>query len=1412
MPVPNLIDKAPIDAYLEQFLPSDPESASLLKLALAKVLAKRAENMQEVKELPPVAPDWLRAKWPQGGPYHHFVPDSGLGDKVRHVADWIAASKLDNDPWLTHVDGQGRPHKLLKLGSLDQAYGEADKAMRLRNQRMAKQLVPAVEGEEIVMAMPDGFSVVRLLTSQALDREGIVMGHCIGQGGYDEGLENGSRQFFSLRDAKNQPHATLEVDVPNHTVLQCQGKENKAPVARYLPYLQAYLRHERYHLNAPANRTGLVEANGEYYSIHELPRNLTVNGDLDLEEAPIAQLPDGLRVQGTLNLRGTPIRVLPEGLEVGEYLSVSHTQVTHLPERLLVGGSINLSNSAISTLPPALRVGGSLYLDDTSIASLPAQLEVGGQLNVRRTPITTLPDDLKVGGTLLVGSRVAELPSGLSVGGDLDLSDAHFIVLPAGLKVGRDLRLERTSISALPPGLEVGGSLLLRRMPIGILPEGLKVGGDLDLGGTPIAVLPKLLEVGGTLDLSSTAISTLPDDLKVGRTLNLSGTPIVKLPEGLEVGGNLYLNGTRVSRLPERLKVGGNLQLAGTAISEVGSGLKVGGDLDLRGAKVKSLPEGLMVGGDLDLRETPIVDLPNRLSVGGNLSLAGTRVTALPPGLSVGGDLHLHGTGIAQIPDDVVVSGVILSEIPIKRVPRMPTIQGAAKTTNLDASHAARKPDQVAPIRPASSSDTPAHGSGTAAEDVHLNGGTHHSATQGAGVASRVGAIAQQIDSGNVVGAVAGVADGINDAGTGAARRMGYNPSRVMKINTFGAAAGETATSAYYGVMATQDASEREYKDTLARTGDKEAANRAAAYAAVERGGIEGAKGALNVGLTVSPAAPAKVILGGATDVAVERVAEKIKDRGLLDPLKMIMGTLPFDLGRFASSTLAAASSALSPSSFFTPSSFGEIRRDAKASWEAAKAMPASNLVRVPASAAAGAMEVYDRANAGPAFATRALATELSDKKPSLGDYHYLEAFLDKRARAALSDPEGYRLRDGATLSLTREDVNDPAEQRAAITRNADTLRTVRQDLLERDLASAEAGEPTPFEAELKNSLVLARLGRVRNAGQASWWERHAYSFLGGKSEMQLIRQEERDAALQGAALIGQSTLKELEAFRAAHCRYEGRSELDQLLFELLAQKDGVFLGEAHAAPSLRQALNRMLPQLQARGVGTLALEIPQREVDVLHAASSVEEAVSRPPFRDWLKTAPPVAVPKIKTVIESEFRLVQHAKDLGIRVLGYEQPEPSDRLAGLEARMGDKGVPGEEREALTQQHRSILAWMSSPKGMHQRDEWATRYIQRERIGKVIVLGVDGHSGDRETHAGPDTPHTCQGLDRKLGYPSVDYDNVTVGSPLAGTTRKMDGRSSDYKVFLPSDLGELRSPKGPATPQGRDAGMPKHAQ
>ena len=119
---------------------------------------------------------------------------------------------------------------------------------------------------------------------QALKYEGNTMGHCVG--GYTADVANGNSRIFSLRDAKGEPHVTIETapmessDLGRHMadkkragasaeeiakgfanppqrIVQIKGKQNRAPNKEYLPMVQDFVRSGNWSDVGDAQNAGL---------------------------------------------------------------------------------------------------------------------------------------------------------------------------------------------------------------------------------------------------------------------------------------------------------------------------------------------------------------------------------------------------------------------------------------------------------------------------------------------------------------------------------------------------------------------------------------------------------------------------------------------------------------------------------------------------------------------------------------------------------------------------------------------------------------------------------------------------------------------------------------------------------------------------------------------------------------------------------------------------------------------------------------------------------------------------------------------------------------------------------------------------------------------------------------------------
>ena len=168
------------------------------------------------------APDWL-------------LPALCRGDNVIRVE---CGQFAERDAWLV-VDWLNAQRRQPVFARLDRvSYPQALAATRLWHAHLAAQMtVEEWAGDaELEQQFGDGYRIVRLRTPRALEIEGARMGHCVAA--YDDDLRNGTA-ILSLRDPQNRPHCTMERI--GQKIFQVKGKQNRAPVAKYRPYIRQYI-------------------------------------------------------------------------------------------------------------------------------------------------------------------------------------------------------------------------------------------------------------------------------------------------------------------------------------------------------------------------------------------------------------------------------------------------------------------------------------------------------------------------------------------------------------------------------------------------------------------------------------------------------------------------------------------------------------------------------------------------------------------------------------------------------------------------------------------------------------------------------------------------------------------------------------------------------------------------------------------------------------------------------------------------------------------------------------------------------------------------------------------------------------------------------------------------------------------
>ena len=263
--------------------------------------------------------------------------------------------------------GRIRPEQLNKV-SMEQAVRRTHEYDQQKAKEMAETALKQTEGMPVHKEYPEGYRWLELKMNEelpegwtknplgtytdpqgqetihhpnsltledALDYEGRTMGHCVG--GYCPDVIAGKSRIYSLRDAKGEPHVTIEVNPNQHldfnkwfdaqpkelrdeinararrgehrgsvfeapeylaaraalppSIKQIKGKQNRAPKEDYLPYVQDFVKSGEWSDVGDLQNTGLIKKDGKYMTQAE-------HDDWLLNEL---KPPEGMRDGGAVN-------------------------------------------------------------------------------------------------------------------------------------------------------------------------------------------------------------------------------------------------------------------------------------------------------------------------------------------------------------------------------------------------------------------------------------------------------------------------------------------------------------------------------------------------------------------------------------------------------------------------------------------------------------------------------------------------------------------------------------------------------------------------------------------------------------------------------------------------------------------------------------------------------------------------------------------------------------------------------------------------------------------------------------------------------------------------------------------------------------------------------------------------------
>lgn len=579
----------------------------------------------------------------------HKPLHDGIGSllDVMHVTDWLSSAVINEAPWLDNRDDQGRPKKLLKFASFEQIMQEANKAMLIEARKAG--VIEIAEGdEELVMALADGYYVVRLLTPAALDRESGQMQHCIGAGAYDNAVAKGSAEFLSLRDAAGNAHATMEVSVGEREIIQFQGKQNRNPEERYIRLLLPMMKEKRLGLKrVHLGKTRFVDDDYRFVDLRNLPNGAIIHRHVYIENEGSIAFPDELEIRGNLSFANCDNVRMPTNLNVTGNLVLDRTDGVTKCGELRVGGSLRVSECSWDQISDSLDAG-SVLITSSFVSKLADRVSVRQDLSIKDCAIPDLGTLDSIEGTLSLSMLPRfEFKKPIKVGGRLDLPGYEMERLPEEVYGYTSLTIQNSAVTSLPEGL-VLKELDISYTPIKELPADLEVSSRLTAWECVFVDIPKSVKLRGDLDISRSKCRTLPDGLTLERLDVSECSELSALPSDLTVK-NLRAMSTKALHIGDRLVVHGEATFNRSDIVAIPSDAEFHGDVSARQCDNLREVGRAFFGGKLNLQGSGPLTLANGMDVMGDLVLG--EVAGLPRGLCVGGNLYTEDdvTGLETV-------------------------------------------------------------------------------------------------------------------------------------------------------------------------------------------------------------------------------------------------------------------------------------------------------------------------------------------------------------------------------------------------------------------------------------------------------------------------------------------------------------------------------------------------------------------------------------------------------------------------------------------------------------------------------------------------------------------------------------------------------------------------------------------
>lgn len=238
----NVVNTEQIDEYLSEQVGQHPTLEVWITKVLRKWLLTKAPTAKVEGMAQEGVPEWLK-KAMETNTAEEVVLNGELTNMLIPIFDYLenlVAEKPNQDQ--TRI-------------AFDQAVAGSKKWHEQMAKKAARAKPIEEDGTKVIHTFPNGWYWVNVFGKNSMKREGDMMGHCVGQSAafmravgqqqtyFTQSLA-GRKEIYSLRDPKNEPHCTIEINNlhGNRAINQIKGKANREVKEEYLPMVEAFLK------------------------------------------------------------------------------------------------------------------------------------------------------------------------------------------------------------------------------------------------------------------------------------------------------------------------------------------------------------------------------------------------------------------------------------------------------------------------------------------------------------------------------------------------------------------------------------------------------------------------------------------------------------------------------------------------------------------------------------------------------------------------------------------------------------------------------------------------------------------------------------------------------------------------------------------------------------------------------------------------------------------------------------------------------------------------------------------------------------------------------------------------------------------------------------------------------------------